>query len=71
MKKKKKSSYISTNGTVLNMYTRNTHFSMAFKRQKLYFAFWYFNALVCFITLAKREIKDSRLQECPKVALPK
>ena len=41
------------------------------KRQKLYFAFWYFNALVCFITLAKREIKDSRLQECPKVALPK
>ena len=37
MKKKKKSSYISTNGTVLNMDARNTHFSMAFKKTETVF----------------------------------
>ena len=35
--KKKKSSSISTNGTVLNMYTRNIHFSKAFKKTETVF----------------------------------
>ena len=47
----KKSSSISTKETVVNLYTRNSHFCMAVLklRRKMYFAFWYFNALVCFI----------------------
>ena len=47
----KKSSSISTKDTVVNLYTRNSHFCMAVLklRRKMYFAFWYFDALVCFI----------------------
>ena len=47
----KKSSSISTKETVVNLYTRNSHFCMAVLklRRKMYFAFWYFDALVCFI----------------------
>lgn len=48
---RKKSSSISTKDTVVNLYTRNSHFCMAVLklRRKMYFAFWYFDALVCFI----------------------